>query len=62
MKLSLAEVRKFVVAVIGLVVEAVNAGLFTGTAAKIAAVVIAAATAAGVYVVPNGAKAAKPTA
>ena len=59
-KKLLPEVRKFAVAVAGLAAEAVNAGLFTGTAAKIAALVIAAATAAGVYVIPNGAKAAAP--
>ena len=50
---SLAQIRKAAVAAVGLLAEALNAGLVHGTAARWAAVVIAAATAAGVYGVPN---------
>lgn len=49
----LAGARKAVVAVLGLVAEALNAGLVHGTAAKVASAVIAAATAIGVYVARN---------
>lgn len=53
MKITWAMVRKFVVAVLGAIAIALTQGLIEGTAAKWAAAVIAVATAAGVYVVPN---------
>lgn len=45
--------RKLIVALIGAFSTAAAQGLLTGTAAQLAACVIAALTAAGVYQVPN---------
>ena len=50
---DLAPYRKFVVAIIGAAIMAVNEGLISGTAAKWVSIVIAVATALGVYVTPN---------
>ena len=60
LNLSVAEIRKFLVAAIGVAAEAVSSGLLSGTAAHVASAVIAVATAAGVYVVPNATKAVAP--
>jgi hypothetical protein len=45
--------RKFITAVIGVAALGITQGLIEGTAAKWVAIVISAATALGVYVVPN---------
>ena len=55
---KLAEVRKVAVAVVGVVAQVVALGLLHGTALHWAQVVVAAATAVGVYGVPNAPKAA----
>ena len=52
-KRTFAQVRKFAVAVAGLIALALSAGLVGGTARTILTTVLAIATAAGVYVVPN---------
>ena len=49
----LAAMRKAAVAVVAVAAEALALGLLHGTAQNIAQLVIAAATAVGVYVVPN---------
>jgi hypothetical protein len=50
---TLGQIRKFIVAAVGVIAMAVNAGFFHGTAEHIATVIIAVAIALGVYVVPN---------
>jgi hypothetical protein len=52
---KLAEIRKALVAALGLVAQAASAGLLHGRALAVAEAVLGLATAAGVYVVPNGA-------
>jgi hypothetical protein len=61
MKITLAQIRKAIVAGVGVVAEAVSAGLVPEPAAKWVGIAIAVLTAAGVYAVPN-AQAAKPAA
>lgn len=51
--MTLATIRKFLVAAIGAALEAVNAGLVPAAYAHWVAVVVAVATALGVYAVPN---------
>lgn len=51
-----AEIRKAAVAVLGLIAQAVALGVLTGVPLHWAQVVLAAATAAGVYQVPNAPK------
>jgi hypothetical protein len=51
--LSLGQIRKFIAAVAGLAAIALTQGLIEGTAAKWVAIILAFATAAGVYVLPN---------
>jgi hypothetical protein len=53
MKVTPAEIAKFITSVIGAASIAVTQGLIAGTAAKWVAVIIGVATALGVYVVPN---------
>lgn len=48
-----AEARKAAAGVVGVVAEIVATGVLHGTAAHVAAIVIAAATAVGVYQLPN---------
>lgn len=50
---TVTEVRKFIVALVGAAAEAVNAGLVPGNVAKWVGIGIGVLTAAGVYVVPN---------
>lgn len=49
----IAKVRKFLVAALGVIALALSAGLVGGTARTVLTTVLAVATAAGVYVVPN---------
>jgi uncharacterized membrane protein len=58
---TLAEIRKTVVAIVGLVALLAASGTLSGTAKSIVDAVLAVATALGVYVTPNG-SAAKPVA
>lgn len=51
---SLAELRKTLVAVLGVAATLLAAGLIPPPAAHIVSIVLAAATALGVYAVPNG--------
>lgn len=51
-----AEIRKAAIAVLGVIAQAVALGVLHGTALHYAQVVLAAATAAGVYVAPNAPK------
>lgn len=51
--MKLSPYSKFVAAIVGAAAVAVSQGLVVGTAAKWAGVVIAVATAAGVYAAPN---------
>lgn len=53
MKFNLQTILKTVVAVLGLIGQLVSLGLLHGTALHWAQIILAAATAAGVYVVPN---------
>lgn len=48
-----ARYSKLFAALLGLAAEAVSQGFLTGTAAHYVAIVVALATAAGVYSVPN---------
>lgn len=50
---KLAQVRKAAVAVLGLVAQAVALGVLSGTPLHYAQVILAAATALGVYIAPN---------
>ena len=50
---KLAEVRKAVVAAVGLVAQIVAAGVLTGTVLHVAQAVLAVAALAGVYAAPN---------
>lgn len=50
---TINQVRKFVVALLGLAALAVQQGLMTGTAAKWVGIAIGVATAIGVFAVPN---------
>lgn len=52
----LSEARKALIAVVGLVGQAVALGLLHGTALHVAQLVLAAGTALGVYGVPNKSK------
>lgn len=52
-KLTAANIRKAIVAGVGVVATVANLGLVHGTAETVLQVIIAAATAAGVYAVPN---------
>lgn len=54
---NLAQFRKAFVGVVGGLAEAVSLGVLHGTAENVALIVIAGATAAGVYTVPNKPKA-----
>jgi ABC-type lipoprotein release transport system permease subunit len=54
---SLADVRKALVAIVGVAALLVSAGVLHGTAETIANTILAVATAVGVYVTPNGAAA-----
>ena len=56
MTIKLATIRKAVVAAVAVAAELVALGVLHGTAQTVAQVVIAAAGAAGVYVVPNAPK------
>lgn len=49
----MSKYAKLIAALVGAVTLAVSQGLITGTGAKWVGVVIAALTAAGVYIVPN---------
>lgn len=60
MKLSLANLRKFIAALSGAAAEAVSLGLLSGNVEKWVTGVLAVVTAAVVYFVPNGAKAPAP--
>lgn len=51
--MTLAAVRKFLVAAVGMVGQVVAAGVLEGTALRVAQIVLAVATALGVYVTPN---------
>lgn len=51
--MTLARYRKLIVALVGVVAQAVNLGLLHGTAESWATIVLAAATALGVYTAPN---------
>lgn len=51
--ITAAEIRKFIVAILGAASIAVTQGLIEGTTAKWVAVIIGLATAAGVFIVPN---------
>lgn len=62
MKQKLAEARKAATAVAGLVAMAVTAGVLHGRALDVAQAVLAIATAAGVYVVPNAGPTKPPSA
>lgn len=53
MPTSFKEVRKFLVAACGVIAIALSAGLVGGTARTVLTTILAIATAAGVYVVPN---------
>lgn len=53
---SLAEVRKAVVAVVGVIALLASSGTLSGTAKTVVDVILAVATALGVYVTPNGAQ------
>jgi hypothetical protein len=53
-KTKLAEARKTLVAVLGVVAQAVSLGVLHGAALHGAQVVLAVATAAGVWAAPNG--------
>ena len=59
---KLAEVRKVVAFVVGMVAQAVALGVVNGGPLHIIQVVLAVATGAGVYAAPNAPKAAKPAA
>jgi uncharacterized membrane protein YdjX (TVP38/TMEM64 family) len=50
---SIAEVRKFIAAAVGVLAEAVAFGFLHGALLHYAGIIIAAAAALGVYVVPN---------
>lgn len=54
---KLPELKKFIVAALGLALQAVNAGYVHGSLAHYVAVVAAALTALGVYTVKNKVKA-----
>lgn len=54
---NLAELRKAAVAVVGVVTQLIALGVLHGTALHVAQAVLSAATAAGVWVVPNKPKA-----
>ena len=57
---SAGEMRKTLAAVAGVAAEAVALGILHGTALNVAQLIIAGATAAGVFVVPNAPKKAAP--
>lgn len=59
---TVAEIRKTLTALVGLVAQVVALGVLSGTALHWAQLVLAGATAVGVYVVPNGTKAPTPAA
>ena len=58
MRQRIAQARKAVVPVVGLVAQAVSLGLLHGTALAVASVILWAAAAVGVYSVTNASKAA----
>ena len=51
--MKLARYRKFLVALAGVLAQAVNQGLVEGTAAQWVTIILAALTAAGVVATPN---------
>ncbi len=56
-KISLAECRKAVAALVGVVAMVVSSGVLTGQALTVCEAILAFATALGVYAVPNRAPA-----
>lgn len=58
-KVTFAEIRKAVVAGVGVLAQGVALGVFTGRTLDIATAVVSLATAVGVYVVPNAQAAGK---